>query len=158
MRADDTTQGNWKNTYGLGGGNIASDVTSYPAYARVSLSGQSVYTWTSTTDDARALQKTNASGRIAAAYYAGEAFTIDVNITDGKEHEIALYCLDYDQYGRGQTIQVVDAVTGAVLDTQSVAGFSTGRYLVWNVAGHVTFRVSRTAAVNAVVSGIFIGK
>ena len=51
---------------------------------------------------------------------------------------------------------VFDAGTGAMLDSRSMSGFSGGQYLVWTVRGDVRFVVTRTAAANAVVSGIFL--
>jgi hypothetical protein len=158
LRADDTTQGNWKGTYGAGGANVVNDSVSYPSYAQVTVIGQNAYTWNPSTTDLRALQKANAADRIAATYYSNSGFTIDVNVSDGKTHDVALYCLDYDTNSRAQVIDVLDAVTGRVLDSRSVTGFSNGRYLVWSISGHVTFRMTWKAGNNAVVSGIFIGK
>ena len=44
-----------------------------------------------------------------------------------------------------------------MLDSQTVSGFTAGQYLVWNIAGNVTFHVTSTGGANAVVSGIFFG-
>ncbi len=44
-------------------------------------------------------------------------FTIDVNLTDGLAHQVALYRVDWDGWGRSLRAEVVDAATGAVLDT-----------------------------------------
>ena len=44
----------------------------------------------------------------------------------------------------------------AVVDTRSAAGFSSGQYLVWNLAGHVIVRFTNTnPASNAVMGGLF---
>src|SRR6185295_9864496 len=93
--------------------------------------------------------------RVAASWYANPGFAIDVNLTDGLPHQVALYVLDYDGLARDETIAVIDAVTGAVLDTRSIAGFSQGKYLVWNITGHVAFRVTKNDDSNVVVSGLF---
>ena len=84
------------------------------------------------------------------------SFTIDVNLTDSSSHQVALYCLDWDQMNRSQLIEVLDASNGTVLDSQIISGFTNGQYLVWNLAGHVTFRIT-TLSGNAVVSGVFFG-
>ena len=42
-----------------------------------------------------------------------------------------------------------------MLATTPVSAFSAGQYLVWNLTGHVTLRVTRTAGLTAVVSGLF---
>jgi hypothetical protein len=158
LRADDTTQGNWKGSYGAGGANVVNDSVSYPSYAQVTVTGQNAYTWNPSTTDLKALQKASAADRIAATYYSNSSFTIDVNMSDGQMHDVALYCLDYDTNSRAQIINVLDAATGRVLDSRSVTGFSNGRYLVWSISGHVTFQMIWKAGNNAVVSGIFIGK
>ena len=84
------------------------------------------------------------------------SYTIDVNITDGATHQVALYNLDWDGANtRTQRVDVLNATTGAVLDTRTVTAFSNGQYLVWTIGGHVTFRVTNTGPANAVVSGLF---
>ena len=154
--ADLQTQGNWKGVYGGDGVAIAGDLNSYPSYAQVTMTGQSLYTWVNSTTDVRALQRIESMNRIAATWYASQSFSIDVNLTDGNAHQVALYCLDWDSLGRAEQIQLVDAATGNVLDTRNISGFQSGEYLVWNVKGHVTFNVTETSG-NAVVNGIFFG-
>jgi hypothetical protein len=153
---DATTQGSWQGVYGSDGYNVIDDSISYPAYAQVAPSGQSSYTWAATTTDVRALQKASAADRLAATWY-GLTFTIDLNVVDGLTHRFALYMIDWDSTTRTQTIEVRDAVTNALLDTRAVSGFHDGRYLVWNIRGHVIVRIVNTGGVNAVVSGLFFG-
>jgi hypothetical protein len=84
------------------------------------------------------------------------SFSIDINLTDGLTHQVALYCLDWDGVNtRAERIDVLDPVTGLVLATSSMSTYSAGQYLVWNLSGHVTLRVTRTAGQTAVVSGLF---
>ncbi|HXB67001.1 MAG TPA: hypothetical protein VNY05_02090, partial [Candidatus Acidoferrales bacterium] len=155
VKADTTTQGTWKTVYGADGEAIANDVTNYPAYAQVALTGQAAATWVTTTADVRGLQKGVLTGRIAATWFATAGFNIDINLTDGLPHQVALYCLDWDAVGRAERIDVLDTVTGQVLASSSVSAFASGQYLVWNLSGHVTLRVTKTAGTNAVVSGVF---
>jgi hypothetical protein len=65
--------------------------------------------------------------------------------------------LDWDGIGRSERIDVLDAVTGKVLDSRTVAGFSGGEYLVWTLGGHVLVRLTNLAGNNAVLSGLFFG-
>ncbi|MGI9102793.1 MAG: carboxypeptidase regulatory-like domain-containing protein [Terriglobales bacterium] len=156
VKTDTTTQGNWKGVYGLDGYNVIADTISYPSYTTVNPSGQSSYTWASSTTDVRALQKASVNDRIAACWFSGTSFVIDINLTDGLTHPLELYFLDWDQNNRIETITVKNAVTGAVLDTRTISSFSSGIYLQWNVTGHVTITVTNSASGgNAVVSGIF---
>jgi hypothetical protein len=154
---DTTTEGSWQGTYGGDGYNVIGDQSSYPSYAQVGVSGQSSWTWAASTTDVRALQKaSNPASRVAAAWYAGSNFTVDVNLTDGKAHQVSLYALDWDgNNGRSERIDVLDAATGGVLSSQTVSSFSNGEYVSWNASGHVQFRVTALAGANAVLSGLF---
>jgi hypothetical protein len=159
VKTDTTTQGTWKGAYGTDGFDIAEgsspDVLSLPSYATVAVSGQSNYPWLFSTTDVRALQQPSSSSRVAATWYAATTFSIDIHITDGQTHQMALYAMDWDNQGRAETVQVVDDLTGTVLDTRTLSGFQGGQYLVWNLSGSVTLRVTATAGPNAVVSGLF---
>ena len=133
LRTDTFAQGTWKGNYGADGYAVANDSTSYPTYAQVSFTGQSFYTWASSTADFRALQKAASStDRIAACWYSTTSFTIDVNLTDGHSHQISMYCLDWDNYngGRVQRIDVLDASNSNVLDTHNVSAYQNGIYFV----------------------------
>jgi hypothetical protein len=159
VKADPTTQGAWKGSYGASGYDIAGDNSagnpSLPAYVTsVSLTGTSTYTYQSSTSDPRALQQAGATSRIAAVWYAAPSFTITVNMADSAIHRVALYAMDEDS-NRSERIDVIDPATGQVLDTRQLTDFASGSYLVWNVSGSVTFKVTSTAGVNAVISGLF---
>ena len=71
-------------------------------------------------------------------------------------HQIALYAVDYDGGSRTERIEVLDAVTGAVLDTRTRTSCGGGQYVVWTISGHVIVRVTRMAGINSVASAIFI--
>jgi hypothetical protein len=163
VKVDTTTQGTWTSACGADGYNVSQDSTvKTPSYAQVGFSNQSNYTWASSTTDVRALQKPeNLSDRIAGTWYTNGVsnFTIDVNLTDGNTHQVALYALDWDSTSRAETIKVLDAGTGTVLDTRvlSAGSFHNGEYLVWNIKGHVKFEVDYNGGYNAVISGIFFG-
>ncbi|HUS06415.1 MAG TPA: S8 family peptidase [Bryobacteraceae bacterium] len=157
VQTDTTTAGSWKGVYGADGYSIAGDAASYPAYAQTSLIANSSWTWTTSTSDIRALQKANAGDRVSACWFSATSFDIDVNLTDGKQHRVALYALDWDFYNRNQRIDVIDYGTNAVLNSQSISAFTGGKYLVWNVAGHVIFRVVNGGGINGIVNGIFFG-
>ena len=67
----------------------------------------------------------------------------------------ALYLLDWDSTTRSERIDIVDAATGAVLNSQTTSSFNGGKYLVWNVSGHVQIQITRLTGANAVLSGLF---
>jgi len=157
LKADSTTQGNWHGTYGADGFSVAQDSQSLPSYSSFSIQGQQDYTWAASTTDGRGLQTGNGTGRIAAAWYNASSFSFDVNFADGNPHQVELYAVDWDNAGRSGTVQILDAASQAVLDTQSLSSFANGVYLVWNISGHVTINVIQTNGPNAVISGVFFG-
>jgi outer membrane protein assembly factor BamB len=158
VKTDTTTQGSWKSVYGSQGANVIGDSASYPSYVTVTPSHNATYVWTTSTSDVRAPMKlSSTTGRVAGCWFSSGVFTIDLNFTDGQTHQVALYALDFDNYGRSERIDILDA-NGAVLDTRPVSGFVGGQYLVWNLSGHVTVRVTNTNPVsNGMISGLFFG-
>ena len=155
VSSDTTTQGTWKGAYGAEGAVIVGDSANLPAGVQIAASGNSGWTWASSTGDSRALQRAG-SDRVMAAWY-GPAFTIDLNVTGVTARPVAIYSADYDNAGRQQRLELVDASTGVVLDSRTLAAFGGGRYLIWSLLGHVTVRITALAGPNAVVSGMFIG-
>jgi Hypothetical glycosyl hydrolase family 15/Bacterial Ig-like domain (group 2) len=154
VAADTTDQGNWQGTYGAQGYNVIGAAASNPSYAAVVPSRKSQYVWTRSTTDVRALSNP-AGGRIAAAWYA-PSFTVNVNVTDGQTHQLALYFLDWAKTGRKERIDVLNA-SGQVLDTHTISSFSGGQYEIWNISGDVTFRITSLSGANALLSGVFFG-
>ena len=155
------TQGSWKGVYGADGFYLAQDPSSnnpsLPSYATVAVTGNSNYTWAASTSDPRALQKAAAGStdRLAACWYADDSFSIDVHLTDGQAHQVrstpwtgtstavARRC-------RPSTTRPARCSTRA--PSQRSRG---GTYLVWNLQGNVTLKVTKTGGANAVVSGLF---
>jgi hypothetical protein len=158
VKVDRTTQGNWRNAYGGDGYVVIGDQAANPSYANPVPSGNQLYTWASSTGDIRALQKgSNGADRIASTWYGWNTFTIDLNVTDQVQHQLALYFSDWDRSDRREKVDILDA-SGNVLDTQQLStSFNGGAYLVWNVTGKVKVRVTLTGGLNYVISGIFFG-
>lgn len=154
---DSSTKGSWINTYGSQGYSLANGPTSLPNWAQLSLSGQSGYTWNDPTGDGRALQKPgNPDERFAATWYTFSSYDINLSLTDGQTHRVAVYNLDWDtNNARVQKLEVIDGNTNSVLDSRSVSSFTNGVYAVWNIAGNVKLRVTNQGD-NAVTSGVFI--
>lgn len=156
VKTDTTTLGQWSGVYGSNGYSIFNSGSSLPSYATLTTSSAQTYTWVQSTTDSRALQTApGASTRIAACDYASTSFALNLDLTDGQTHQIALYLVDFDRQNRSETVQVSDAVTGTVLDTRTVSNFSGGEYLVWDLSGNLKITITSTAGVNGVASGIF---
>ena len=158
VKVDATTQGTWKGVYGGDGAVVVGDTTQLPSYvSSVTPNAQSFWTWLGSTTEDRGLQKLSASDRIEATWYSGTTFTVDLNLTDTSPHQVAFYSLDWENAGRAETVDILDAATGTLLDSQTLSSFWTGKYLVWNLTGHVTVRFTRTGSLNTVLDGIFFG-
>ena len=123
VKADSTTQGNWKGVYGSDGYLVLGDAAQYPAYASVTPHAQSFWTWTSTTSDPRGLQKFSGTDRIAATWFSGTSFTMDLNLAGTVPHQVTFYSLDWEHAGRAQTVDILDTATGALLDSQTLPVF-----------------------------------
>jgi uncharacterized delta-60 repeat protein len=155
--SDTSTRGTWRGVYGLDGYGIFEDGAAWPSYVGVTGINTSGWIWEYSTTDTRAPQKASASNdRIAACLYASAGFSLDLNFTDTVKHRTSVYFLDWDSSGRSETVQVTDANTGAILNTQTVSGFSGGVYLTWDLSGHIKINITPNAG-NAVASAIFFG-
>ncbi len=162
VKTDAVTQGNWVGVYGGDGYIIPNDATSPPSYSVISGPGAAgpAYTWVASTTDVRALlDSPSTSNRIASTWYSasnGTPFVMDINLTDGQTHQLALYLFDLENSGRAENITFVNANTNAVLLNQPMSGFQNGVYAVFSVTGHVQVKFTWTAGLNAVLSGLFL--
>ena len=150
-----STEGNWIGTYGAQGYDVIGDAASLPGYATVTPTGATTYVAAASTTAPQALQNPGGSGRIAACWYATTSFTVDVDLTDGQAHDLELYFLDWSNSGRSEQVQVSNAATGALLDTETVSSFAKGVYLEWTVSGNILITITRLSGPNAVLNGLF---
>ncbi|HEY6229456.1 MAG TPA: fibronectin type III domain-containing protein [Verrucomicrobiae bacterium] len=157
VQTDSTTQGTWKGVYGSDGAQVMGDSVSLPGYVQITPAGNSEWTWEYSTTDVRAPQRISAADRIASVWYLDGSFTVDLNFTDGQTHRTAMYFVDWDLSGRTQTAEILDAASGAVLNSQTLSGFGSGKYLVWDLKGNVRVRLTKVSGFNAVLSGLFFG-
>ncbi len=162
LSANTTTQGNWHGVYGADGYDIAADTSAgnpkIPSYATLGTTGANPYTWSASTTDPRALQNAANTGRIASTWYTSSSMSFNLNLTDGQVHKVSLYAVDWDSTVRSEQVQIIDAATGNVLDTETLGSFHGGEYLSWNLSGNVVIKVTNlNPKSNAVVSGLFFG-
>ena len=152
---DTTTEGNWIGTYGRRAMTSSAarrafqpTTRSRPAASR-SIPGRPP-------PPTRALQVPGSSNRVAAVWYSATSFTVNMDLADGHIHDVELYFLDWDNKGRSEQVQISDASSGTVLDTETISSFSSGVYLDWQVSGNVVIKITRLAGANAVLNGVFI--
>jgi hypothetical protein len=167
---DTTTLGNWRPAYGSEGYVLAADSSGVnpnpPAYATVSVTGNSTTTWGTNTGSPYALQNAGKNGDSAAAWSSATSFDVHVGLNDGRAHLVSLYALDWDHATgsssapRSERFDVLDAVSGSVLATQTLSSFQ-GEYVTFTIQGNTIIRVTNLTppgpTSNAVVSGLFFG-
>ena len=151
-----TVQGNWVGTFGTQGYDLAGGPSSLPSYASISVSGANINTWAASTTDTRGLENPSGSGRTAITWASSGYMTINVDLTDGKVHDLSIYTVDWDNLGRTELVQLINPATGAVLSTRTVSSFSGGEYLQWAVTGDVEIKVTKLGGAWAAVSGVFL--
>lgn len=156
---DITTQGSWKTVYGADGYNIIEASENYPAYAQVKPIEIASLLQTASTNDVRALQKPapTATDRMAGTWWHPGSFSVELNLTDGQPHRVALYALDLGRFGRVQTVDILDASNKNVLDSRSTGVLDDGVWLIWDIRGHVIIRLTNTGGARkaALLHGIF---
>jgi hypothetical protein len=163
VKSDTVTQGNWIGKYGSKGYVLAHmpDIGNLPPYLpRLNTSALTVYTWADPTADPRGLQKPTGADHFAATWFDSTSLTLvfdfdeDPN-NDSQPRQVALYCIDWDNVGRAQQLDML-ADGATTPDTQNLSAFDGGRYLVWKLTGKVRLTITRKGAANAVLSGIFL--
>ena len=133
VNEDTATQGNWEGVYGSQGYDIVSGPSSLPSYATVTPSGESVFDW-STAIAPQSLELPNSSNRIAAVWYSGTSFTVDVDLTDGQTHDLELYFLNYDGKGRSEQVQIKQYLRNLFCRPNRSHRSANGVYLDWQVS------------------------
>lgn len=152
---DTKTKGDWQMAYGADGGEVFGDKAFYPKYAQVVKAGQ-FFQWSPDSEEDSALNKKDSEERIAACF-SERQMTLELFLKEG-EHRTAIYFNDYDKKGRREKVEILDGRNNAVLVSRAVADFQDGKYLVYDLSGHLKVRLTAEQGENCVVSGIFFGK
>ena len=182
IKQDSSTQGNWGGVYGKEGyalcnydgtstPKVTTDRRSLPSY----VSSLTYYMyggegkpnarlWAPGSGDVRALapDSTNKSPRNAAGLYTADPqpcrnnMTFEVGIHGTHNYQIALYFVDWDNNGRRQAVEMMDAATlNLIAPVKVVKNFKDGAYLVYAYDKSVKFRIDQIRGNDATLSGIF---
>jgi hypothetical protein len=156
-------QGSWVGKVGSAGYLLADwdgvqDVSNMPGVTASLVQG-SRYEWVGSTGDVRALQAPEGSARAMAAYYSPSQIKLQLNFASAYSGNLHLYAVDWDKQGRRESITVNDG--SGPREVSLDADFSEGAWVSFPInvsaGGTVTITVAKTAGVNAVLSGIFLG-
>ena len=155
--ASNTPRGNWRGHYGSEGFQILGDSRQFPSTSTLNLLQGFEYVWQNPATGGTALQKSEGTERVAGCWAASDMLSFDLTLAAGSFQRLTLYLLDWDTANqRSERIELRDADTGQLLDSQKVSQFSSGVYLTWSVRGKIRVTAQSLGARNAVVSGIFL--
>ena len=155
IKSDSATSGSWKGVYGGEGAAAPYSDFLTPGDVEFTAAGINSWSWAYPTASTVGLQKRSSSERFATCWYSPTEMSFDLKLEGTATHRVSFYFSDFDALGRQQTVQIIDAASGQVLDTRNISNFSKGLYLTWDLKGDIRVKVSRVAGANAVVSGIF---
>lgn len=162
IKADDTLKGTWKNIIGTDGYDIAGIAPNLPSYASISYVGTTDITWNVNSSDVRALQKPGTSTeRIAGSRQCELHQIFNLTVTGSAKKKVSLYFLDWEAISRQTLVEVIDANSGKVLNTQIINSYQDGKYLQYAILGNVQIRLTKFLNENMVmvgnpsISGIF---
>jgi fibronectin type 3 domain-containing protein/uncharacterized membrane protein len=155
-------QGTWVGVYGASGSALlgwnGGDLVSIPNATFGVDQGQR-FIWQNPSSDVRGLQSPDASTREATCAYDGNQVKIHITFSTAYSGTIHVYAVDFDSLGRRETITINDG--GGPQTANLSSDFSQGAWVNTSInvaaGGTVTVTVTRTAGVNAVVSGVFLG-
>lgn len=175
-REDAETSGNWGGIYGRDGyvlfdyEGVKKDRCELPSYV-VSVqpssrrNGGCLHAQLSVSiEDQRAPApgRRNEPIRNVGQLYTGDpvacqqTMTVDVKLIDSQKYRIALYFLDWDRLGRRQAVEVFDLKTlSRIAPVEIVKDFEQGKYLIYECAQSVRFRINQIRGKNAVLNAIF---
>ena len=148
-------KGDWIGKYGAQGYDLSYDAFDQPSYADVTVPVSSSGYWNLSANVPQALVNPSETDHLAAYWSQGTTTTIDVAFTDGLAHDLTMYFLDWNDQGMVEQIQISDAATGTVLNTQTISNFEDGVYLAWTISGSVAIKFTALGPGEAVVSGFF---
>lgn len=165
---DAVTEGNWKGVYGQEGHDIVGDSTSFPSHIKYSVTGYDPSAGVKPTNspylppdvrlfglstNSEILMRASNTERLYG-YWTTPLIQMELNFTDGLEHQVALYFWQTSGAKGTSTAEVSD-INGNLLDRRTLASSYDGKYAVWKMSGHV--RLSITLGSPYVeIGGIFV--
>lgn len=136
---DSETSGNWQGVYGSQGYSVAGGDESLNG-TTVERIGSEEKVWAEATDDPRAL--TSGDSRVAAADTSVLHQIIDLDVGEGTK-KVSTYLLDWANEGSQTLVEVIDPNTLKSLSAVLVNDYVNGKYVSFNVSGHVQLRFTR---------------
>ena len=167
---DTGTEGSWWSSEGYVYGSMGYVLCAWNNFtdlvslngsyvSSVTPNGQSDFWWAGASQANSAPINPATNTRAAACWYTSSNFTAQIalnNPNDGVAHRVAVYCLDWDNAGRIETVDLENPSTGTSLlsgGPVTVSSFSNGKWVVFTCYGNVMLKMTNTSG-NAVISVI----
>ena len=173
ITVDRTTQGNWGGVYGKDGyvlcnyqnegidkKSLPKYVTAIDYYRAFPKSGvPEPKVWAAETTKKEALApdaENNANRRVACYANTDQTMTLTIGVEGTHAYQVALYFVDWENKGRRQAVEMMDATTlNLVAPVKVVKDYSGGAYLVYTYNKSVKFRFNKIRGDVVSLSGIF---
>ena len=139
---DEQTRCLWRKKYGSEGYYLPGVGEKIPDGTKISFINGETHIWANETRDIQAIE--NPAGKINIASVRSHPLheIIEFNFTDNKEHEVALYFLDWDRKNRWTVVDILDVNTRKVLHSYNLTDFAQGVYLVYKMKGNLQCRIT----------------
>jgi len=148
--------GSWQGVFGGQGAVVVGNSTTFPSFVNAFLNGVTERILENSTTRRAALQKIAGDDRVVGYWESASSMTVRLDFQAGDDpRRVELYFTDFDKRNRTQILEVFDTTTATALYSESISDFENGKYVVLELAGSVTLRVTRVSGPSAVLSGIF---
>lgn len=155
---DSKTQGDWIGIYGRKGYMIIGfeeDLLNITIRFGNDLDYAKYIIWDENTVNKAALLCKESCKRNIARLQRKHSIEMYINI-DQKINYITLYCVDYENLKRSQTIEIYDRTNDKLLDLAKISDFQNGIYIRFEANGNLKIVISPlNGASNVVLSAIF---
>ena len=139
---DEETRGSWQTSYGSDGYSIPGAGNKIPANTEISFLNGTTNIWQQETRDIQAIKNPEGKENIASSWSDPLHEIMEFSFTDGKEHEVAIYFLDWDRKDRWSVVDILDANSQKVLHSYNLTDFAQGIYLRYKMKGNLQCRLT----------------
>jgi hypothetical protein len=85
-----------------------------------------------------------------------QTMTLTIGIEGTRDYQVALYFVDWDNQGRREAVEMMDATTlKLIAPVKIVNAFAGGKYLVYAYNKSAKFRFNKVRGETVTLSGIF---
>ncbi len=153
---DSSHAGDWQPTFGADGFSLAADGNRWPSgWGLTAVADAAVSIWQNPSFNTLALKSTIQPWRVAATWLSTQnSYHINLPFTDGQVHQVAVYCLDFQNRGIPQLLEVLDTNNQQVTK-YSLTNFANGIYVAFDVKGSTSLRLTGTGT-SPLASGVFL--